>query len=159
LNIRSAPATAIDRIEPLWRALYRHQKKHGMLLETSDASFVQWAAALKPALGRFACLFVAEAGGKPIGFIAGNLKMLPAFLGGSPVGFISEVYVAEDHRRGTVGRMLLREAMQWFAAQKVERIELQVLLGNEGAREFYRKLGWTEELVQMTIRCPPKEAD
>ena len=147
--VRPAKAAEFSLVEPLWAALYKHQKQHGMLLELSPDSFKDWATSMKIALGRFSCLFVAELHGELIGFLAGSVKTLPPYFGGSPVGFISEVYVSEEHRTKNVGRSLMSLAAEWFAAQRVHRIELQVLLGNSGARRFYRDLGWKEELVQM----------
>ena len=122
-----------------------------MLLEVSPDSFSDWAASMKITLGRFSCLFVAEFDGDPIGFLAGTVKILPPYFGGFPVGFISEVYVSAKHRSRNVGRSLMSLASQWFIAQRVHRIELQVLLDNSGARKFYRDLGWKEELVQMIL--------
>jgi ribosomal protein S18 acetylase RimI-like enzyme len=149
LIVRPAKAAELSIVEPLWVALYKHQKDHGMLLEVSPGSFEDWAASMKITLGRFSCLLVADFHGELIGFLAGSVKTLPPCFGGFPVGFISEVYVSEEHRGKNIGHSLMSLAAQWFAAQSVHRIELQVLLDNSGARKFYRDLGWKEELVQM----------
>jgi len=151
------PATREDfaAVEPLWVGLYQHQKDHGMLLAVSPSSFKDWAAAMTAVLGRFTCLFVAEREGRPIGFLAGRIRSLPPYFGGFPVGFISEVFVDETYRGKGIGRLLVAAAIEWFHAQKVWRIELQVLVGNTGARKVYRDLGWKEELVQMVWDAAP----
>jgi GNAT superfamily N-acetyltransferase len=152
--IRAAKPADIDAVEPLWIALYKHQKEHGMLLDLSASSFGQWAETMKPALGRFTCLFVAERNGDMIGFLAGTLKTLPPYFGGHLIGFVSEVFVADAHRGRRVGRDLIAAALQWFKAQRAHRVELQVVMNNSGARKLYNKLGWGEELVQMVWQWP-----
>jgi GNAT superfamily N-acetyltransferase len=147
--IRACNREDFPSVEALWIALYRHQKDHGMLLDVSPSSFKDWAAAMTAVLGRFTCLFVAEQAGRPIGFLAGRIRSLPPYFGGFPVGFISEVFVDEAYRGKGIGRLLVAAAIEWFQTQKVWRIELQVLVGNTGARKVYRDLGWKEELVQM----------
>lgn len=125
-----------------------------MLLNVSPSSFGDWSQAMTAALGRFTCVFVAELHGELIGFLAGSLKTLPKYFGGFLIGFISEVFVSENHRSRNVGRALVDHATQWFKAQHVHRIELQVLLDNQGARSLYERLGWKEELVQMVFQWP-----
>jgi ribosomal protein S18 acetylase RimI-like enzyme len=114
------------------------------------------AAQMNAALGRFTCLFVAELNGEPIGFLAGSIKTLPRYFGGFLIGFISEVFVVPKYRRGEIGRRLMANATDWFAAQRVKRIELQVLMDNGGARKLYQEIGWKEELVQMVFPLQSK---
>jgi GNAT superfamily N-acetyltransferase len=61
------------------------------------------------------------------------------------------VFVAEPHRAMGIGRRLLAFALEWFSAQGITRVELQVVAGNARAIRFYRQLGWREELVQMGL--------
>jgi GNAT superfamily N-acetyltransferase len=44
---------------------------------------------------------------------------------------------------------LLGFALEWFRAQQIARVELQVVSGNPDALRFYRQLGWHDELHQM----------
>ena len=152
--IRAAKADDIHLVEPLWLALYKHQKEHGMLLDLSESSFGQWAGAMKPALGRFTCLFIAEHNAQTIGFLAGSLKTLPPWFGGYLIGSVSEVFVADAHRGKQVGRDLIETALKWFKTNRAHRVELQVVMNNTGARKFYDQLGWTEELVQLIWNWP-----
>ena len=147
--IRAAKPADIYLIEPLWLALYKHQKEHGMLLDLSASSFSQWADAMKPALGRFTCLVIAEHNTETIGFLAGSLKMLPPWFGGYLVGSVSEIFTADAHRGKSVGRDLLEAALRWFKDQHAYRVELGVMTNNPGAQKFYSQLGWTEELTQL----------
>ena len=153
--VRSYGREDLVAVESLWIALYQHQKDHGMLLEVSPSSFKDWAASMTMALGRFSCLFAAEEKLRPIGFLAGRIRSLPPYFGGFPVGFISEVFVDAAYRGQGVGRRLMAAAIEWFQAQKVRRIELQVVINNVGARKVYREMGWKDELVQMVWEVDP----
>jgi|ERR1043166_4898256 GNAT superfamily N-acetyltransferase len=155
------------RLAPLWLRLYEHQRAHGMLLELPPDAFELWRASLQSLLGRFAFVLLAEqqraaessdsAGGSrltgattaPVGFLAGRVRSQPPYFGGQLAGFVSDVFVEEAQRGRGVAGALLDASVEWFAARGVVRVELQVLVGNAVAREFYRRRGWKEELVQL----------
>ena len=146
--IRLGSSSDVPRVEGLWRELYDHQRRNGMILELPDDAFQQWATSIGPLLGRFACLFVAEKDDAVVGFLAGRIRSLPPYFGGKQAGFISDVYVAEANRNQGLGRKLVTSATDWFKALGLTRIELQVIMNNTPARNLYRELGWAEELVQ-----------
>lgn len=153
-TVRWATEADLDAIAPMWHDLYDDQRTQGMLLTVPEDGYDAWAASLAPALGRFACLFVAEGdepGGPPLGFLAGRVRTTPPWFGGAPVGFVSEVYVSPAGRGRGFGEALVLAATDWFRGQGIARLELQVLAGNAGARGLYLKLGWREELVQMVL--------
>lgn len=155
LFVRTGSADDMARLEPLWRALYRHQQEAGMLLPVPEEGFPVWAESLVPLLGRFACLFVAEAAGRPAGFLAGRVRAAPRWFGGEPVGFVSEVFVDPAWRGRKLGERLVGEGVAWFSSQGIARVELQVLAGNAAARHLYGRLGFADELVQMVRREEP----
>ena len=147
--IRLAGGDDLSSVEPMWVALYEHQRANGMILELPPNAYEHWAASLKPLLGRFACLLVAESDGAAVGFLVGRIRSLPQYFGGYPVGFISEVFAGETHRNQGIGSNLVARAISWFEECGIARVELQVIINNEGARKLYRRLGWRDELVQM----------
>lgn len=147
--VRLITVEELPRIAPLWRALYKHQEIHGMLLKLPEDAYEQWAASFVPVLDRFASIFVAEIDEKFVGFLACKIRSLPPHFGEFPVGFISDVFVDENYRGYNIGRKLMDKAVDWFQQNGIARIELQVIMNNVHAREFYRRMGWVEELVQM----------
>jgi GNAT superfamily N-acetyltransferase len=149
LVLRHVTADDMTRIKPLWEALYDYQMEHGMLLRLPEDAYAAWHKSIAPFLGRFASIVVAELNGEIVGFIAGRIRTLPPYFGSTTVGYISEVFVSESHRSGGIGRRLLAFAMDWFQAQQIMRVELQVVAGNPDGIRFYRQLGWHEELLQM----------
>jgi len=147
--IRPGSSDEVLRLESLWLRFYEDQKSRGMLLDLPADAFSRWTESYIPILGRFACLFVAEINGELIGFLAGRIRSLPPYFGGGQAGFISDVYVADAHRGQGLGRQLVLLATRWFQGLGLTRIELQVVRNNTPALEFYRQLGWSEELIQM----------
>jgi len=120
-----------------------------MLLRLPEGAYDAWLKSIEPVLGRFANVVVAELNGEIVGFVAGRIRTLPPYFGSAAIGTISEVFVDETRRSTGVGRRLLNFALDWFRAQQITRIELQVVAGNPDGIRFYRQLGWHEELLQM----------
>ena len=147
--LRHAVSADMDRIQPLWRALYEHQSQHGMLLRLPDDAYEAWLKSIVPLLGRFATIVLAAQDDDIVGFVAGRLRTLPPYFGAATVGYISEVFVRDSHRSAGVGRRMLALALDWFRSQQIQRVELQVVAGNPDGIRFYRQLGWHEELLQM----------
>ncbi len=149
LTLRQAEAADLERIRPMWEALYRHQSEHGMLLTLPDGAYDAWVKSMSPFLGRFANVVFAEQDGQAIGFVAGRVRTLPPYFGSATIGYISEVFTAEEQRGRGIGRRLLEFALEWYKAQQITRVELQVVAGNPDGIRFYQQLGWHQELVQM----------
>ena len=148
--VRPGEVADLPKIEPLWVALYEHEKEFGLELNIPPGAFKDWANAMKALLGRkFACLFVADHKGKVIGFCGGWLKTLPPYHGGVPAGFLSEMYVDENYRSQGIGHILLESGARFFYDQGIERVEGQVLGNNVRAREAYKKWGWNEEYIKI----------
>jgi GNAT superfamily N-acetyltransferase len=157
LTLRHASLADLDSISPLWQALYQHQSEHGMLLKLPENAFDAWVKSIAPFLGRFADVVLAEENGRIIGFVAGRIRTQPPYFGSATVGAISEVFVCDSHRGRGIGRRLLAFSLEWFQAQQITRIELQVVAGNPDGIRFYRQLGWHEELVQMVWDTSQKQ--
>jgi len=149
--VREASAKELPCLEELWKALYQHQSVHGMQIKVPEAAFVSWVEGLKPVLGRFATVIIAESSGVLVGFLAGRVRMLPPYFGGEQVGFIGEVFVSAKHRSKGIGERMLTAAVEWYRERSIRRVELQVFSKNPRAFAFYERLGRKRELVQLTF--------
>ena len=73
-------------------------------------------------------------------------------------GWIYHLAVAPEHRRGGVGRALVRAAEAALAARGCPKINLQVLASNREVVAFYERLGWrVEERVSMGKTIAPRD--
>ncbi len=64
-------------------------------------------------------------------------------------GFIENLYVRDDRRRERIGSRLLERAEQRLTERDVDTIALEVMAGNELAREFYRARGFTPHRLEF----------
>ena len=92
-----------------------------------------------------------------IGFVQlqrGHTPDLPMF---QPREFttISDLFVSAAHRGKGVGRALLDAAHAWSRERGIGTVQLDVYCDNEGAREFYRELGYREQRVQLRLELDP----
>ena len=96
-------------------------------------------------------LFVAESGGRTVGFVSGELRE------GSPTfrqktwASVDDVFVEPDHRNLGVGRALLTSVGTWAQERRADGISLQVAAANEMGRKFYQGLGFREISVYEVL--------
>lgn len=68
-------------------------------------------------------------------------------------GWISRIAVLRSHRKTGVGQALIEAAEDRLAALGCVKVNLQVVVGNSGAVEFYRRAGYgVEERISMAKR-------
>jgi GNAT superfamily N-acetyltransferase len=141
-------------VAELFTRMYAHMDEMGLTLPLAEGGTAQWLKTAKNTSGKFGIVVLARDGEKSIGFAHGMLKFLPDYLGGHPVGTITHIFVDEDARREGIGRDLVNKLEEWFRVNKVHSIELQVITGNPTAREFWKDLGYKEELLQYRKTSP-----
>jgi ribosomal protein S18 acetylase RimI-like enzyme len=83
-----------------------------------------------------------------VGFAAGNIRILPNYLGNKKVGYISHVYVSDEFKKQNIGKKLVLELENWFDEKAVAYIELEVLIDNEAAHKFWEKLGFITDNIR-----------
>ncbi len=99
-------------------------------------------------------LFVAQVEGRLVGLICVMIRESPEI----PIfvrrryAVIESVVVAEEHRRAGIGRGLVEKAHQWAVAEGADSIELNVWEFNQGAVEFYERLGYETASRKMSKR-------
>ncbi|SFK46639.1 Acetyltransferase (GNAT) family protein [Pseudovibrio ascidiaceicola] len=84
--------------------------------------------------GEHGKLYLAKSQEKIVGSLACALR--------GEVVFIWACYLASDFQRKGLGRLMMKQAVSEFPADKVAGI--YVLEGNEEARQFYQKLGFID---------------
>jgi ribosomal protein S18 acetylase RimI-like enzyme len=96
-------------------------------------------------------LFVAESGGRTVGFISGELRE------GSPTfrqrtwASVDDVFVEPESRNLGIGRALLEGVEAWARERDADGISLQVAAANERGRKFYGDLGFREVSVYEVL--------
>jgi ribosomal protein S18 acetylase RimI-like enzyme len=64
-------------------------------------------------------------------------------------GIISTMAVTADYRHQHVGENMVQEIYQWFRAENIKRVEIEVLVGNQIGDSFWRKQGFTDHRYRL----------
>jgi len=65
-------------------------------------------------------------------------------------GALHDLFVAEDARRGGVGRALVEAAVSALTERGAERVVLSTMVGNDAAQRLFRACGFRITMVEMT---------
>jgi ribosomal protein S18 acetylase RimI-like enzyme len=97
------------------------------------------------------CVFVAERDGAVVGYVFAALEPLSWKELRGPAGFIHDVAVAEEARRSGIGTKLVEAAVEWLRSHGAPRVILWSAAPNAIARALFRRLGFRETMVEMTM--------
>ena len=98
-----------------------------------------------------ACIFVAEQDGTIIGYVFAALEPLSWKELRGPAGFIHDVAVAPERRCAGVGTKLIETAVEWLRERGAPRVILWTAAANETAHMLFRRLGFRDTMVEMTM--------
>ena len=96
-------------------------------------------------------LFVAESGGRVVGFISGELREGSLTFRQKTWASVDDVFVEQDHRNLGIGRTLLEGVEAWAKERRADGVSLQVAAANERGRKFYEELGFREVSVYEVL--------
>ena len=97
-------------------------------------------------------LIVAEEEGEAVGMAYGEVR-IPSRFSDERSLEISGVMVRAGHRGRGVGRALAEEAARFADELAVDWMELKIFWPNETAMDFWRTLGFTPRVVQVTAKA------
>ena len=97
------------------------------------------------------CVFVAEQDGVVVGYVFAALEPLSWKELRGAAGFIHDVAVEEEARRHGVATQLIQAAVSWLREHGAPRVILWSAAPNEGAQALFRRLGFRETMVEMTM--------
>lgn len=99
-----------------------------------------------------AAVFVAENDdGAVVGYVYAALEPLSWKELRGPAGFIHDVLVTEEARRGGVATQLLDAAIAWLREQGAPRVILWTAAPNAAAQSLFRRLGFRDTMLEMTL--------
>lgn len=123
LGIALWPHHAED-LRPSFEASLASPKEHALISRTTDAEAVGFA----------------------------NLSLRSDYVPGtrsSPAGYLAGIYVAPEHRRRGVARLLVDASERWARSQGCTDFASDALLDNVESHAFHRALGFRE--TQRTV--------
>jgi len=135
-------------VKELFAGMYARMGEMGLMVPLAPDGADKWLRMARNTAGKFGIVILANKGEKAIGFAHGMITFLPDYIGGFPVGTITHVFVEDEFSRSGIGKTMVNILESWFLAKKVHSIELEVISGNLAAKEFWKKIGYLEELLQ-----------
>lgn len=155
-RIRRVREEELEELARLYMRAYRGLERYGEPSQEEAQAYLGWLFSACPE-----GFLVAEADGKPVGFIALCPDWRPGGEG-EPVLEIHEIAVDPAWRGKGVARRLMEEAFRLGRARGRRWASLWVGEGNARAREWYRKLGFEEvgkwgEWIRMRRPLIPDE--
>lgn len=138
-----------NRVAYLFCEMYKYMDQVGLVQKIIPEGERLWINAIKKSLGKLNMIVIASHEEKVVGFAAGNLRLLPNYLGSKKVGYISHVYITDEYKNQGVGKKLVLELEKWFEEKSVAFVELEVLEGNEVAYKFWKKENFITDSIRM----------
>lgn len=128
-------------------------------LDAGDAAARGYASFLGSVLrSPDACVFVAEEEGEVTGYVYAALEPLSWKELRGPAGFIHDVAVREEVRRAGVATALLEAAVAWLRERGAPRVILWTAAPNAAAQRLFRRLGFRDTMVEMTMELESSRA-
>ncbi len=94
---------------------------------------------------------------KPLGFGIARIRNYPPVFVKQTCGSIEDLAVSFEHRRKGLGELILKEILDWFRSQDIDRVELRVASMNTVGYSFWRKQGFTDYMHIMYRDLPEVE--
>lgn len=138
-----------QRTAYLFSRMYEFMNDLGLVQQLVPNGEDIWMNTIRKSLGKLNNITVAIEDGQIIAFAAGNIRLLPNYLGSKKVGYISHVFVDPEFRKRMIGKELVQELETWFEEKNVSHIELEVLSKNKAAFNFWEKFGFEMDNFRM----------
>lgn len=115
---------------------------------------------LKKVKANHGAIFIASLEDNLLGFIAGTvekqnkddlLEYVP-----TKEGRILELIVSEKQRGQNTGSLLMKKMEEYFKRQNCDVVRVEVFEPNDGAHNFYKKLGYGDRVVDLIKKIHDK---
>ncbi len=97
-------------------------------------------------------VFVGISDGKVVGYMIAKIDFFPPIYVMEKYGDIYDLMVEPSFRRRGIGSGLLKQAIEWFKSQKIERIEISVHPDNISGYSFWKKKGFQEIFHRLYLK-------
>jgi ribosomal protein S18 acetylase RimI-like enzyme len=151
LRIEAARAEHLPALAALRAAFWKDQNEKG-LREPAPGCALEDLAKL---LGRARThLLVALLDGEPVGYLLGQTKVIPGVVV-QKASSVEEVMTLPVFRREGAARRLVEAALGRFRDDGADRVQLRVLVENDEAHAFWRRMGFEPYLTTLERKLPP----
>jgi len=147
-TVRPATRADVDAVMDLWRELSRHQEPWRVFAPRSEMEADVRRSYERALTDPGSLVLVAEVEGRIVGTAFGH-PVVPSSVSDEPAIELAGVVVSAGERKAGVGRALVDGIARFARDQGIGRIVIKTFARNEGALEFWRRLGFEPRMVQM----------
>lgn len=162
IEIRDATEDDLDAVDDLWYQLAKHHQEISSRFALALDSRSKWSKYLRQKFSEISTkLIVAQEDGDIVGFMLCMLEPNVPIYREKKLGVVSDVYVAQEHRRRGVAKGMLDHAIAWFRKNRVRIVRLNVAADNLEARAAWRRLGFEPLMIDKRLdldNYPPKKS-
>ena len=95
-------------------------------------------------------LILARTGDAGIGYgLAFDIAEHPFMPEWTRSGYITQFYVAPEHRKQGVGKLLMNDIDKWFNSRGIQKVLLNVNINNETGSRFWQNHGFKSYATRM----------
>lgn len=142
VHVRRAKEEDLQEVVRLARELGRDESVRDSMISASPSEFQNPEWILKNIRGGNAAVFVAEVSGRIVGYSLGWISQPWAYKGKR--GYICDCFVERSYRGRGIGRMLVKQILEWFISNGVECVEADVYSDNIQSLRLFKSLGFKE---------------
>lgn len=148
--IRKATKKDLESIGNLWKEFMDFHKERDPAFTRSADGHEHFKQFLAGHLEKESSLvLVAELDGALVGYCLAMLAKSPPVFENRDYGSVYDLAVTQRCRRAGIGEKMYKKAESWFSDQGVHRIELRVVVSNEVATAFWRKMGFKPHVENL----------
>jgi ribosomal protein S18 acetylase RimI-like enzyme len=148
--VRQANQDDVGGILSLWNELTDYHVALDARFQPAPGAEESWAEILLDWLqSDDACVLVADAGGKLVGFIIGLVRENPPVLLPPKYGLVTDICVDPGWRQEGIGRRLFEALKGWFRDKDLFVIQVSVAHCNPVSQAFWRAMGCEDYLDRL----------
>lgn len=143
LVIRKATKRNLESIGILWQEFMDFHKERDPAFARSADGHEYFKEFIASHLEKESSLvLVAEQDGAVVGYCLAMLAKYPPVFASRDYGTVYDLAVTQRCRKAGIGEKMYQSAEKWFLEKGIHRIELRVVVSNEIATAFWRKMGF-----------------
>lgn len=144
LVIRKAITKDLESICFLWQEFMDFHKERDPAFTRSADGHEHFKEFIAGHLEKESSLvLVVEQDSVLVGYCLAILTKFPPVFENRDYGTVYDLAVTQKHRRVGIGEKMYKAAESWFSERGVHRIEIRVVVSNEVASAFWRKMGFS----------------
>ena len=112
-----------EKIAKLFVKMHKQFYKLNLSHRLIDGGELLWINTIKKSLGKLHFIKIVSVNNEIIGFAAGNIRLLPNYLGQKKIGYISFIYIEDNYKDQGLGSKLAIELEKKLSEELNEYLE------------------------------------